>query len=96
VDHIDNPATHLGLDPAWLIAAKYEQSAANFGRVSRAHPDIVRRYPSHRAARLLKHVPLRGLWRPLLKAVALLDKAPLGLRAFSLRLYRAALCAEAV
>jgi len=96
IQHIDNPATHLGLAPAGAMAAKYEQSAANFARVVAAHGDIVRHYPSYRAARVLRRVPLRQLWRPWLKAAALVDAAPAGMRAFALRLYRAALYAEAV
>ncbi len=96
IRHIDNPATHLGLTPAATLAAKFEQSAANFARVVASHHDIVRRYPSYRAARALKRAPLRSLWRPWLKAAALLDAAPAGPRAFALRLYRAALYAEAV
>lgn len=94
--HIDNTATHLGLDPASVIAAKYEQSAANFARVVAAHPEVVSAYPSYRAAKILRRVPLRGLWRPLIKAFALNDLAPLPSRAFAMRLYRAALYAEAV
>ncbi|HTX49721.1 MAG TPA: glycosyltransferase family 2 protein [Caulobacteraceae bacterium] len=94
--HIDNPATHLGLDPAAKMAAKFEQSAANFARVVAAHGDIVRAYPSYRVAKALKHVPLRSIWRPLLKAAALAAPAPATTRAFALRLYRAALYAEAV
>jgi len=94
--HVDNPATHLGLDTARVIAAKYEQSAANFARVVDAHLDVVRTYPSYRAARLLKLAPLRRLWRPLLKAYALIEGAPVKSRAFAMRLYRAALYAEAV
>jgi hypothetical protein len=78
------------------MAAKFEQSAANFARVVAAHGDIVRAYPSYRVARALKRVPLRRLWRPWLKAAALVEAAPAGLRAFALRLYRAALYAEAV
>jgi glycosyltransferase involved in cell wall biosynthesis len=96
IHHIDNPATHLGLAPAGAIAAKFEQSAANFARVLAAHGDILRHYPSYRAARALRRLPLRGLWRPWLKAAALIDAAPSGMRAFALRLYRAALYAEAV
>jgi glycosyltransferase involved in cell wall biosynthesis len=96
ITHIDNTATHLGLDRAEVIALKYEQSAANFARVSRAHPAVVRRYPSHRAARMLKPLPLRPAWRPVLKVLALSPAAPLGLRAFCMRLYRAALCADAI
>ena len=94
--HIDNTATHLGLDPAPAMAAKYEQSAANYARVVAAHLEVVSRYPSYRAARLLKRAPLRGAWRPALKAIALMENAPLAARALAMRLYRAALYAEAV
>ncbi|MEI7932054.1 MAG: glycosyltransferase family 2 protein, partial [Alphaproteobacteria bacterium] len=96
INHIDNPATHLGLDRAPVMAAKYEQSAANFARVVAGHRDIVSTYPSYRAASVLKRVPLRGLWRPILKLTALADILPVSLRAFAMRLYRAALYAEAV
>lgn len=96
IQHIDNPATHLGLDTAPVIAAKFEQSAANFARVVAAHREVVQTYPSYRAARLLKRAPLRHVWRPLLKAYALIEGAPLRTRAFAMRLYRAALYAEAV
>jgi glycosyltransferase involved in cell wall biosynthesis len=94
--HIDNPATHLGLAPAAAMAAKFEQSAANFARVVAAHRDIVSAYPSYRVAKALKRAPFRRLWRPWLKAAALFDAAPASARAFALRLYRAALYAEAV
>jgi glycosyltransferase involved in cell wall biosynthesis len=94
--HIDNPATHLGLAPASAMAAKFEQSAANFARVVAAHGDIVSSYPSYRVAKALKRVPLRRVWRPWLKAAALVDAGPPQARAFALRLYRAALYAEAV
>jgi glycosyltransferase involved in cell wall biosynthesis len=94
--HADNPATHLGLDTARDIAGKYEQSVANFGRVAELHPDIVCAYPSHKVARLLKRVPLRGAWRPLLKAIALTEPAPLPARDLAMRLYRTALYADVV
>jgi glycosyltransferase involved in cell wall biosynthesis len=94
--HIDNPATHLGLDPARIIAMKYEQSAANFARLLRSHPDVVRRYPTYRVARLMKLVPLPGLWRSALKGIALAEGAPLRLRAFCMRLYRVAVTARAI
>jgi glycosyltransferase involved in cell wall biosynthesis len=96
IAHIDNPATHLGLAPAAAMAAKFEQSAANFARVVAAHGDIVSAYPSYRVAKALKRAPLRRSWRPLLKAFALVDALPAAPRAFALRLYRAALYAEAV
>lgn len=96
IAHIDNTATHLGLDTAPVIAAKYEQSTANFAHVLARHPDVVERYPSYRAARLLRRLPMRSAWRPALKALALAEIAPLPARAFAMRLYRAALYAEAV
>ena len=96
IGHIDNPATHLGLDRPEVIAEKYEQSVRNFARIAASHPDVVRTYPSYKAARLMKKAPLRNMWRPALKALALAGPAPMGLRTFSMRLYRAALCAEAV
>lgn len=96
VVHIDNPATHMGLDTVETLAGKYEQSAGNFARVVARHPDIVGGYPSYRAARLLKKVPAIDRLRPLMKRAALTPWAPTKARAFSLRLYRAALYAEAV
>ena len=96
IRHIDNTATHLGLDTASAMAAKYEQSAANFARVVNEHRTLVERYPSYRVARLLKRIPLRAAWRPILKALALADPTPLAARALAMRLYLAALYAEAV
>ena len=96
VVHIDNPATHMGLDTTAALAGKYEQSAANFGRVVAKHPDIIADYPSFKAARTLKRVPAIGLWRPLVKQAALAGFLPTPTRAFALRVYRAALYADAV
>ncbi|MFC5343235.1 glycosyltransferase family 2 protein [Brevundimonas staleyi] len=96
VVHVDNPATHMGLDTVEALAGKYEQSAGNFARVVARHPDIVGGYPSYKAARLLKKVPAIGQIRPLMKRAATTAWVPTPARAFSLRLYRAALYAEAV
>lgn len=96
IRHIDNPATHMGLDTVAALAAKYEQSAPNFARVAARHPDILAAYPSYRAARLLARVPGLGLARPWMKRVAAAGWLPVPARAFALRLYRAALYAEAV
>ena len=96
VIHLDNPATHLGLESADRLAGKYEQSVANFARVVDRHPDFVSRYPSYKAARLFKAAPGVKRWRGLFKRAALDERLPVGARAFSLRLYRAALYAEAV
>lgn len=96
VEHIDNPATHMGLDTVETLAAKYEQSAPNFARVVARHPDFVAAYPSYRVARRLQAVPGIKAIRPLFKQAAHLTILPVALRAFSLRLYRVALYAEAI
>lgn len=96
VVHVDNPATHLGLDTVEQLAAKYEQSVDNFARVVRRHPAIVRGYPSYKAARILKRTPGLATFRRWFRGLALTRRLPVKARAFSLRLYRAALYAEAV
>ena len=96
VRHIDNTAAHLGLDTPAALAAKYEQSAANFARVVARHPEVVASYPSYRLARLLKRTPGRALLRALLKRTALTSYAPLLARVAALKAYRAALYAEVV
>lgn len=96
VVHLDNTATHMGLDTVEALAAKYEQSAPNFARVVARHPDFVVAYPSYRVAKKLKVVPGLKAVRPLFKRAAHMTALPVPLRAFSLRLYRAALYAEAI
>lgn len=94
--HIDNPATHMGLDTVQALAGKYEQSAANFSRVVARHPDIVAGYPSFKAAKTLKRVPGLSLLRPLIRAAAISPLLSVPARSFALRLYRAALYADVV
>jgi glycosyltransferase involved in cell wall biosynthesis len=96
IRQIENTATHLGLDTAAVLAGKYEQSVANFARVVAHHPETVASYPSYRLARMLKRAPLRGTLRAFLKRLALQARAPLLLRIFAMKAYRAALYAEVV
>ncbi len=96
VRHIDNQATHLGLDTAANLAAKYAQSPPNFARMLARHPKVVARFPSYRLARLLKPLPGRTAWRALLKRLALAEHAPLGARVSAMKLYRAALYSDVV
>ena len=96
VRHIDNQATHLGLDTAATLAAKYEQSPPNFARMLACHPQVVRRFPSYRLARFLKAMPARLTWRSWLRRLALARRAPLITRVAAMKLYRAALYADVV
>lgn len=96
VVHIDNPATHMGLDTVEDLASKFDQGAGNFARVVALHPAIVQTYPSYKAARALKRLPALPLARRLMKRAALTTALPVRARAFALRLYRAAVYADAV
>ena len=96
VIHIDNPATHMGLDTVADLARKFDQGAANFARVVALHPAIVQTYPSYKAARALKRLPALSVIRGLMKQAALAPVLPTKARAFALRLYRAAVYADAV
>ncbi len=96
VAHIDNTATHMGLDTPAILARKYEQSVGNFARVVARHADVVTQYPSYKAACLLKKLPFTSTLRSAFKIVALTDAAPASMRAFALRLYRAALYSQVV
>ena len=96
VGHIDNTATHMGLDTPQTLARKYEQSVGNFKRVVEKHPHVVSQYPSYKVAKILKKVPLLGAFRPLIKSAGLTPLLPVKIRAFALRLYRAALYAQVV
>lgn len=94
VRHVDNPASHLGLDTAPALLAKYEQSPANFARLHARHPALVEGFPTWRYARMIRRLPGRPALRSALKAVALSTIAPMQARTAALRLYRAALYAE--
>jgi hypothetical protein len=96
IQHLDNTASHLGLDTAAALTRKYEQSAANFGRVVAEHPQVVASYGSYRVARMIRRLPGRSLVRGLARTLALSGGLPTGLQGFGLRLYRAALYAEVV
>lgn len=94
VRHVDNPASHLGLDTAPELLAKYDQSPANFARLHARHPALVEAFPTWRYARLIRRLPGRRPLRRALRALALSELAPLRARTAALRLYRAALYAE--
>jgi hypothetical protein len=91
--HVDNPATHLGLDAPGALLAKYAGSALNFARLCARHPAAMRQAPIYRAARAMKALPAQHRLRPLLKAAAC-GPLPLPARRLALKLYRASHAAE--
>jgi hypothetical protein len=96
VRHIDNSASHIGLDTAPALLGKYEQSKANFARMVIDHRDVVRDFPSYKVAKLLALIPARPLWRGALKRIALAETPPMPVRVLATKLFRAALYADVV
>lgn len=94
--HIDNPATHAGLDSAETLLRKSAEAGPNFARLAARHPLETRRFAGRRAAQALRLAPARGLLR---RASAWLARDPMGaapmpLRRMALKLYRASHYAE--
>ncbi|MAK62232.1 MAG: family 2 glycosyl transferase [Ponticaulis sp.] len=90
--HIDNTATHLGLDPAKVLLRKYRASGDNFWLALNRHPEELEKSSLGRLARLFSRLPGIGLARPVLYGVAACPGwlMPLALRLLALKLYRAA------
>jgi glycosyltransferase involved in cell wall biosynthesis len=96
--HIDNPATHMGLDDCDVLLRKSASAAANFQRLITKHPEASRRWPARQAAELLQKLPGHHFARPLLRAVVH-DRAglmPMAVRIWALKLWRASHAAQAL
>ena len=96
IQHVENPATHAGLDCVETLMRKFAEAGPNFARLAAKHPDVVARFASHRVARALKLAPLRTQWRALCAWLARdpMNAAPMRVRATALKLYRASYYAE--
>ena len=94
--HIDNTATHLGLDTTDALLRKYGTSGANFARLASQHPEAVANMSLYKAARFLGSVPGTPMIATICKALARdrFGLTPMGLRLFALKLYRAAIYSE--
>lgn len=92
VRHIDNTATHLGLDTTKKLIGKYAASAQNFARLITRHPRQTADMPLLKAAHLMRKIPLCGLIRRITKSVACdpLGITPMRLRLAALKVFRAA------
>jgi glycosyltransferase involved in cell wall biosynthesis len=94
--HIDNAATHVGLDEVTVLLRKSRQAGPNFARLARRHPKAVARFAASRVARLLKRTPSQERVRPLLAWLAQdpVQATPMWVRRIALKLYRASHYAE--
>jgi glycosyltransferase involved in cell wall biosynthesis len=94
--HVDIPAWHLGLDTVASLIRKYDQSASNFIRILKKHPNEIKSYPSYKYARILSQLPLLSPMQFILKKMAQLTIFPTSFRGFCLRLYRTSVYARAL
>jgi len=90
VCHIDNTATHLGLDRDADLIAKYAGSGRNFARMVQRHPEAACQMPLHKAARRMRAL---GILRPVAGAACRLAASsavlPIRARLAALKLFRA-------
>ena len=89
--HIDNPATHLGLDEDAKLLDKYAGSVDNFLRLADRHPEEMSQTSLYKAAHGLSPIPgLMGLSK-LCRVIATTKSLPIRLRLLSLKVFRAAI-----
>lgn len=96
VIHIDNTATHLGLDSDAALMAKYARSGANFTRMAIRHPAKVKQMALFRHAQRLRKLPMRKALTATAAAAARSHHLPLALRGRALKVWRALVYAEAL
>lgn len=89
--HIDNPATHAGLDDISTLMRKSAEAGPNFARLARKHPAQVERFAAHRMARALRVMPARRAQRRLFSWIARDPRglAPMSVRCAAFKLLRA-------
>lgn len=92
--HVDNPATHMGLDDVATLMRKGVEAGRNFARLARKHPRDVRRFAAYRAAVALKRAPARRTVRRITAWLAAANAAPMPMRRAAFKLYRASHFAE--
>jgi glycosyltransferase involved in cell wall biosynthesis len=92
--HVDNPATHVGLDTVATLMRKSAEAGRNFARLAKKHPQAVRSFAAYRAASALKLMPARSALRRLTAALASAKLTPMPMRRAAFKLYRAAHFAE--
>lgn len=96
VIHIDNTATHLGLDSDAALMAKYARSGPNFARMAIRHPGAVKEMALFRHAQRLRKLPMRKALKATVAGAARTRILPLAIRGRALKTWRALVYAEAL
>ncbi len=91
IQHIENTATHLGMDADADLIRKFGNSGQNFARLVEKHPAETAHMPLTRASRRLKGVPMLG---NIVKFIASVQYFPLSVRTRALKVYRASAYSE--
>ena len=89
--HIDNTATHLGLEQDAVLVDKFGSSGANFARLVEKHPVAAESMALLKAARNVKGIPLI---KPVARAISLQRIWPTPVRLAALKVFRAAAYSE--
>lgn len=96
IRHIDNAATHMGLDTDKALIAKYAASGENFALVARRHHIEAAKMPLYRMAKAFKRFPLRRQLAGLARGMAQFPLLPVSIRGRALKAWRAMVYAEAL
>lgn len=96
LQHIDNPALHMGLETTDTLLRRFQTSGPNYVRFTQKHPQLAQRLKLFRVSTRLKALPAQKLMRPFLKLVVKAHYAPMKLRLAALKLWRASWYAEAM
>ena len=91
--HVDNPASHGGLQDVRELLTKFDRAGANFARLLDRHPSYEDR-PGARLARKLQATGLSLPARLIGRSVALARWAPMKARVLALKLFRAGAAAR--
>ncbi len=96
IRHIDNPATHAGLDTVETLLRKSREAGPNYARLIAKHPAPTARFASRRIASWLRLLPaqekLRVMWSWLARDP--FGSTPMLVRRTALKLYRTSIYAE--
>ena len=94
--HIDNTATHLGLDDDAALMVKYGRSSAGYALLAARHPEPLRQTPLFRAATAARRLPFRPALRAATARIASSQRLPLSVRGRAFTAWCALIYAEAL